>query len=160
MAQSQNRPDGQSDVNGTACPAAASVYFSPRSAPYPAADAQQVSTDTVAGVGAAWTWRGAPGEQLSAAPLASMQRFLVDRESAVKVLGGARFDPQTGVASEWEPFGSYYMLIPALELVRCTRHWQIWMLKSAPVMQRTYSCYWQVLLQDDVLNSACRCHAC
>ena len=52
--------------------------------------------------------------------MASMQRFLIDSAGAVKVLGGARFDPTAAIASEWEPFGSYYMLIPAIELVCST----------------------------------------
>jgi hypothetical protein len=82
-----------------------------------------------AGIGAAWLWRGAPGEQLGKATIATMKRFLIDSNSAVKVLGGARFDPHSHVSPEWEEFGSYYMILPSIEMVRA--HMQtVFMLES------------------------------
>ena len=81
-------------------------------------DSMQTEPVEGAGVGAAWTWKGAPGERLGKVAIAQMQRFLVDRAAAGKVLGGARFDASRTAAKEWEPFGSYYMLLPAVELVR------------------------------------------
>jgi hypothetical protein len=66
-------------------------------------------------------WRGAPGERLGHAAIASMQRFVQNTEDRVRVIGGARFNAKSATAPEWEAFGSYLMLLPAIELVRtCT----------------------------------------
>jgi hypothetical protein len=52
-----------------------------------------------------------------------MQKFLVDSDSGVKVLGGARFDSSRSAAPEWEAFGGYYMVLPAVEIVcPATKH--------------------------------------
>lgn len=50
--------------------------------------------------------------------MAVMQRFLIGNDSRLKIMGGARFDPHGAVSPEWAPFGSYYMMMPAVELVR------------------------------------------
>lgn len=135
MVQPQNRPDAspqhaQAQPDGwqrhdapphsaDLAPAAVCVYFSPRRSPYPAADALGSSSGAaIAGLGSAWTWHGVPGQHLGRTAVASMQRFLIDSNSAVKVLGGARFDPGGAIADEWRAFGSYYMVLPALEMVR------------------------------------------
>lgn len=47
-----------------------------------------------------------------------MHRFLADEAGAIKVLGGGRFDPHGSVSAEWDAFGSYYMILPAVEMVR------------------------------------------
>ena len=74
-----------------------------------------------AGMGATWLWEGQPGETLSTNTIGAMHRFLRASGSSMKVLGGARFDADSAMAPEWEPFGSFCMVLPALELVRpCT----------------------------------------
>ena len=86
---------------------------------HPQACNSHVMKSTGAGVGAAWAWRGEPGRQLGSAAIASVQRFMGDGHGQVRAYGGARFDAQAAAAAEWEPFGNYYMLIPAVEMVRC-----------------------------------------
>lgn len=71
-----------------------------------------------AGMGVTWLWKGEPGATLSAATIGAMYRFLRASGSSMKVLGGARFDSDSAVAPEWEPYGSFCMILPALELVR------------------------------------------
>lgn len=69
-------------------------------------------------MGATWLWKGEEAEDLSTPTINAMQRFMHASGSDMKVLGGARFDSKSGVSSEWEAFGSFCMVLPALELVR------------------------------------------
>jgi hypothetical protein len=74
-----------------------------------------------AGVGAAWLWKGGDGETLTTDTINAMQRFMRASGGDMRVLGGARFDSNAAVSHEWAPFGSFYMVLPALELVRAAR---------------------------------------
>jgi hypothetical protein len=72
-------------------------------------------------VGAAWLWKGGDGETLTTDTINAMQRFMRASGGDMRVLGGARFDSNAAVSHEWAPFGSFYMVLPALELVRAPR---------------------------------------
>lgn len=71
-----------------------------------------------AGLGAAWMWRGEADEGLGADVLDAVQRFVRPFGRSMRALGGARFDSSSTTAPEWRDFGSYCMLIPAIDLVR------------------------------------------
>eukprot|EP00892_Ulva_mutabilis_P000338 jgi/Ulvmu1/10304/UM060_0106.1 len=95
--------------------AQAKTYFSPRQAPYPAHDL--IHSPTVAGLGAAWLWRGEGDEELGEEVLAAVHRFVQPFGRSMRAMGGARFDSAMAAAPEWQEFGRYCLLIPAIELV-------------------------------------------
>jgi hypothetical protein len=51
----------------------------------------------------------------------AMHRIIDHSEGSMKILGGSRFDSDGQVSKEWKDFGSYYMVLPGLELVRPQR---------------------------------------
>ncbi|CAG9463771.1 unnamed protein product [Pedinophyceae sp. YPF-701] len=70
----------------------------------------------VAGIGCAWGWRGADGEEFGRAAWEDMQRFLSATVPALRAYGGMRFSHARPVAPEWQSFGSYLFLVPAVEV--------------------------------------------
>lgn len=104
------------------------IYFSPRRTTAAdtegsaAASAAAAGAGSVAGCGAAWLWRGAPGQALDEAVVRNMQRFLAASAANLRVraFGGARFNAAQAPAAEWAEFGSYCFLIPRCECVCCS----------------------------------------
>jgi hypothetical protein len=97
------------------------VYFSGRHSTAPEtpksalAEAATRGWSAVAGLGAAWLWRGAPGAAFGERQLTGLQRMLSEAQPRIRVLGGTRFDAQLAPAPEWEPFGAFCFLLPQLE---------------------------------------------
>ena len=97
------------------------VYFSARHSTAPdtpkaaLAEAAARGWSAVAGLGAAWLWRGPDGAPFGADQLAGVQRMLSEAQPRVRVLGGARFDARQAPAPEWRPFGSFCFLLPQVE---------------------------------------------
>jgi hypothetical protein len=94
------------------------VYFSPRRSSAPdtagstAATAASAGAGSVAGVGAAWLWKGADEQPLDDAVVKSMRRFLHASTARLRVFGGSRFDPKKAPSPEWKEFGSYFFMLP------------------------------------------------
>lgn len=94
------------------------VYFSPRRSSAPdtagstAATAASAGAGSVAGVGAAWLWKGADEQPLDDAVVKSMRRFLEASNARLRVFGGSRFDPHKAPSPEWKEFGSYFFMLP------------------------------------------------
>jgi hypothetical protein len=96
------------------------IFFSPRRTTAAdtegsaAAGAAAGGAAAVAGAGAAWLWRGRPGEALGEGVMRDMQRFLAGAAAAprIRAFGGARFNTGQLPAAEWAEFGSYCFMIP------------------------------------------------
>jgi isochorismate synthase/2-succinyl-5-enolpyruvyl-6-hydroxy-3-cyclohexene-1-carboxylate synthase/2-succinyl-6-hydroxy-2,4-cyclohexadiene-1-carboxylate synthase/O-succinylbenzoate synthase len=114
-----------------------SVYFSSKVSSAPdtegslAAETFFKDVRSVAGVGAAWMWKGAHGCSLDADVMADIREKTDDVYSRLRAFGGSRFDPGGVVGEEWEPFGSFCFLLPRVEFVEkgngcvlaCTLAW-------------------------------------
>eukprot|EP00899_Mesostigma_viride_P009706 jgi/Mesvir1/18737/Mv01248-RA.1 len=71
----------------------------------------------VAGVGASLLWTATSEFELGA--WRRIRRFLSEGSSRVRAFGCSRFDPGADVAPEWAAFGSYFFLVPAVEVSEC-----------------------------------------
>lgn len=104
------------------------IYFSPRRTTAAdtegsaAAGAASAGAASVAGAGAAWLWRGAPGQALGEGVVLDMQRFLVGAAAwpRIRAFGGSRFHAEQAPSPEWREFGSYCFLIPRLEFLEAS----------------------------------------
>lgn len=99
------------------------LYFSSKMSSSPdtagsiAAESAFAHVSAVAGVGAAWMWKGLHGCSLDEEVMESIKRMTDDDDNRVRAFGGGRFDPGGNVAAEWEVFGSFCFLIPRVEFV-------------------------------------------
>ena len=114
-----------------------SVYFSSKMSSAPdtegslAAEAFFTDVKSVAGVGAAWMWKGVHGCSLDADVMGDIREKTDDAHSRLRAFGGSRFDPGGVVGEEWEAFGSFCFLLPRVEFVEkgngcvlaCTLAW-------------------------------------
>ena len=114
----RGQPPAAADAAGLLHPR---VFFSPRRTTAAdtegsaAAGAAAGGAGSVAGAGAAWLWRGSPGEPLDERVVRDMQRFLGASGPGaprVRAFGGARFNTAQQPGEEWAEFGSYCFLIP------------------------------------------------
>lgn len=71
----------------------------------------------VAGVGAAWHWRGDASRPMGPAEHAAISRLLDPGAPLLRAYGGMRFSAARSPAPEWRPFGTHLFAIPRLELV-------------------------------------------
>lgn len=113
------------------------LYFSSKTSSAPdtsgsiAAEAGFYDMSAVAGIGAAWEWKGIHGCPLNAEVMHDIKEKTNDRYNRIKAFGGSRFDPGGCVDEEWESFGSFCFLIPRIEFVErgngcvlaCTLAW-------------------------------------
>lgn len=113
------------------------VYFSPRrsSAPdSPSAAAASVASSgagAVAALGLAWHWQGPPGKAMTQEMTTEMNLFLSEAHPRVRIFGAARFDAEQSPSAEWASFGSYFFVLPRLEMLEagnchllcCTLAW-------------------------------------
>lgn len=99
------------------------LYFSSKMSSSPdtagsiAAESAFAHVSAVAGVGAAWMWKGLHGCSLDEEVMESIKRMTDDDDNRVRAFGGGRFDPGGDVAAEWEAFGSFCFMIPRVEFV-------------------------------------------
>jgi hypothetical protein len=76
--------------------------------------------------------QGAPGQALTAEDMQCIEAFLSAANARVRALGGTRFNGASQPSPEWQPFGSFYFVIPRLEmleaaaccLLSCTLAWK------------------------------------
>jgi isochorismate synthase/2-succinyl-5-enolpyruvyl-6-hydroxy-3-cyclohexene-1-carboxylate synthase/2-succinyl-6-hydroxy-2,4-cyclohexadiene-1-carboxylate synthase/O-succinylbenzoate synthase len=122
-------------------PSLQAVYFSSKISSAPdtpgslSAESSFREVSSMAGIGYAWMWKGHHGRALDEQTMDEIANFTdiggEGCECAIKVLGGSRFDPGGNVDSEWEPFGSFCLLIPRVEfaelnngcVLACTIAW-------------------------------------
>ena len=71
----------------------------------------------LAGVGAAWCWRGGAGVPFGPAQHSALSRLLSPAMPSLRAFGGMRFSSARPQAPEWEAFGAFLFLLPRLELV-------------------------------------------
>ncbi|KAG6686796.1 hypothetical protein I3842_11G039000 [Carya illinoinensis] len=69
---------------------------------------------SVAGVGSAVFFRRM--DPFSYSDWKSIRRFLSDTSPLIRAYGGVRFDARSNMSSEWERFGSFYFMVPQVEL--------------------------------------------
>ncbi|XP_010539954.1 PREDICTED: isochorismate synthase 2, chloroplastic-like [Tarenaya hassleriana] len=69
---------------------------------------------SVAGIGSAVFFREL--SPFSHDDWSSIRRFLSSKSPLIRAYGGMRFDPHGRIATEWEPFGSFYFTVPQVEL--------------------------------------------
>ncbi|XP_008453181.1 isochorismate synthase 2, chloroplastic isoform X2 [Cucumis melo] len=67
----------------------------------------------VAGVGSAVVFRRL--HCFSYNDWASIKRFLSKKCPLIRAYGGIRFDSRANISPEWEPFGSFYFMVPQVE---------------------------------------------
>ncbi|KAK9805814.1 hypothetical protein WJX73_002942 [Symbiochloris irregularis] len=105
-----------------------SFYYSPRRSPAPetpsgaAASAGALGPGAVAGVGAAWQWKGDPSDPLQQTMNRHMKAFLSGANARVRIFGAARFDSASAPSPEWAAFGSHFCLLPRIELLEAGSH--------------------------------------
>ncbi|XP_062116444.1 isochorismate synthase 2, chloroplastic [Humulus lupulus] len=68
---------------------------------------------SVAGVGSAVFFRHL--HPFSYTDWKSIKRFLSTECPLIRAYGAIRFDARTNISSEWEPFGSFYFMVPQVE---------------------------------------------
>ncbi|XP_022972451.1 isochorismate synthase 2, chloroplastic isoform X1 [Cucurbita maxima] len=95
------------------------IFFSGRSRAIDSDPLPSVSSNahhrlaSVAGVGSAVVF--CRHHQFSNSDWASIKRFLSKKCPLIRAFGGIRFDSRANISPEWEPFGSFYFMVPQVE---------------------------------------------
>ncbi|KAG7021502.1 Isochorismate synthase 2, chloroplastic [Cucurbita argyrosperma subsp. argyrosperma] len=95
------------------------IFFSGRSRAIDSDPLPAVSSNahhrlaSVAGVGSAVVF--CRHHQFSNSDWASIKRFLSKKCPLIRAYGGIRFDSRANISPEWEPFGSFYFMVPQVE---------------------------------------------
>ena len=124
----QSKPDTAQDLSFPM------LYFSPKSSTFGEGlcssgiedeakeESPEVSNAEVGCMGATCLWKGKSGSPFSEHSFNRINRFLRKDESRIRAFGGIRFDPSKASSAEWEEFGSYQFVIPAVELLTRPSH--------------------------------------
>ncbi|XP_022932306.1 isochorismate synthase 2, chloroplastic-like isoform X3 [Cucurbita moschata] len=95
------------------------IFFSGRSRAIDSDPLPAVSSNahhrlaSVAGVGSAVVF--CRHHQFSNSDWASIKRLLSKKCPLIRAYGGIRFDSRANISPEWEPFGSFYFMVPQVE---------------------------------------------